>query len=148
MSSRPSRYIILNRQSHRFWLSTLYHTLYPVHHQLGTPSPRTFQSIPEARQAIPVIKDWIRELLSGISPRLDQRHFLTDVAELVALAYAFDRTGAEFYIPRAEFMTDARKRPVDLMRGRQNERYIVHDLVEAMDGTTTSSISAGVLFLK
>lgn len=132
-----------------FWLSSLYHTLYPPHPKLGVATSLNFASIPEADRAIQVIKDWIRDLLYNLSPWThDKRHFLSDAAELTALAYAFDRSGAKDYVPRAEFMVDPRRRLREHMRGKENERYILQDLLAALDGSHPSSVAAGVLFLR
>ena len=126
----------------------LYHTLYPVHHKLGIATALRLDLIPEARDAIPILKDWIRDLLNRIRPRSDRRHFLTDVTELVTLAFAFDRAGAQFYVPRTPFMFDTTLRPFELMRGKENDRYIVYDLIEALDGSNDTATSACILFLQ
>ncbi|GJE94213.1 hypothetical protein PsYK624_103810 [Phanerochaete sordida] len=133
----------------RFWLSSLYHTMYPSHPKLGVATSLKLGSIPEAEKAIQVIKDWIRDLLYNLSPWLcERRLFLTDVAELMALAFAFDRTAARDYIPRAPFFADRRRWPRDLMRGKDNDRYIVHDLFVALSASDASSVAAGALFLQ
>lgn len=148
ISSLENRKVLATQQ--RFWLTTLYHTLFPIHHELGASSLLDLASIPESERAIQVTKDWIRDSIYNISPwKMEQReHFLSDIAELLTLAYTFDRTEAQQYVPRAKCIADNREWPPELMRGKKNfSRYIVHDLMHAADGSSDVAISAGVLFL-
>lgn len=132
-----------------FWLSSLYHTLYPPHPKLGVATSLNLASIPEAVKAIQIAKDWIRHLLYIISPwTYERKHFLTDTTELIALAFAFDRHGAQEYIPRAGFFSDPRQWPADLMRGRNKDRYILHDLYDSFKASESVSVAAGVVFLQ
>lgn len=126
----------------------LYHTLYPAHYKLGAAPLLEFDTIPESDKAIQVIKDWVRDSIYHLSPWSDQEYFLTNVAELIALAYAFDRAEAQQYIPRARCIADRKQRLRELIRGADQERYIVHDLIEVIDGSSETAISAGVLFVQ
>lgn len=128
-------------------MSSLYHTLYPTHYKLGTAAVLDLSAIPETEKACQVIKEWVRDSIYNLSPR--EEHFLTDIAELTTLAYEFNRTEAQLYIPTASCIADSRHRPHTLMRGiAGGGRYIVSDLIEAIDGTSDAAVSAGILFIQ
>lgn len=104
--------------------------------------------IPEADKAVQVIKEWIRDSLYSYSifkeDRVEGRHFLTVITELTMLAHMFDKADANDYIGRAPCI--AIDKPKGLIRA--GHQYVVHDLIQALDGSKENSASAGVLYLQ
>lgn len=102
-------------------------------------------AIPEAEKGFQVIREWIRDLL------LEQRFemmgpwpFLTFIVELVTLTWRLEKQNTVQLLRRAPCITI--DRPVDFIRN--GHRYIVWDLLDFLSLSSTTSLSAGVLFIK
>ncbi|KAI0079047.1 hypothetical protein K474DRAFT_723989 [Panus rudis PR-1116 ss-1] len=132
------------RQQCRFWLTALHQALFPPHNMFGSIINLDTSRIPEYQKAVQIVKDWIKDILFNLRP--NHERFLTALIEAATLAYAFDRAAAPEYISRVPCVGDVSKRPAELLR--VDGRYVVHDLLDALDGTTISSISAGFLALR
>ena len=122
--------------------------LFPAHYKLGAAPLLDLVSILEGDKAIQVIKEWVRDSIYNLLPQSEPHHFLTDIAELTALAYAFDRAEAQQYISRARCIGDSRHQLRIHMRGKEKDRYVVYDLIGLIDGSSENALSAGVLFLE
>ncbi len=127
---------------YRFWLNRLYEALYPPHHVFGSVSDLALSTIPEATKALNVVKDWVRTHMYGRS-FLPYTTFLTDVIRATTLAFMFDRSHA-FYLRNAAYFS-IRPPPMYIRRGGFS---ILPELLDAMSGTYTWSLSAGFAFIE
>ncbi|KAK0478174.1 hypothetical protein IW261DRAFT_1482258 [Armillaria novae-zelandiae] len=126
----------------KFWLNRLYEALYPPHHVLGSISDLTLSTIPEAAKALNVVKDWVRTLVYGRAffPHVT---FLTNVMQATTLAFMFDRSQA-YYLRNAAYFSIH----TPSMYFRRGGSPILPELLGAMSGTETWSLSAGFAFVE
>jgi len=127
-------------------LRGLYNIFYPQHWRLGSIANYQSSVIPEAELAVKIVKEWIRDLFYTLNPVHHSLMFLSSMTQGAFLAFAFDKQVAQDYLRRAPSVIG--RRPKELMRGRQGEHYIIHDLLESIDGTRDCTISAGILFIQ
>ncbi|TCD65379.1 hypothetical protein EIP91_002743 [Steccherinum ochraceum] len=126
----------------RFWLSALFHLLYPPHRRLISIAALDLTRVPEASQAAPVIAEWIRDVLHNVHACVPTHSFLTAATELIHLAFAFDPTGARQYLSRIPAVSDC---PSPIFR-RDENKYVVHDLLKLLDPSSEYPITSGILF--
>ncbi len=109
---------------------------------LGSISDLALSTIPEAAKALNVVKDWVRTLVYGRA-FLPHTNFLTDVMRATTLAFMFDRSQADYLRNAAYF--SIRTPPMYFRRGGSP---ILPELLGAMSGTNTWSLSAGFAFVE
>ncbi|KAH8101589.1 hypothetical protein BXZ70DRAFT_104267, partial [Cristinia sonorae] len=133
-------------QEQIFWLGTLYQALYPSSHKFGSISLFDAKKIPESEKAIPVVKDWLRNLFYSFVPQVNSHGdpFLTQMGQMVHLAYFFDKLSTQDYMPRTQCATASP--PPWLLR--VGDRNIVWDLLNSLDGKSADVISTSVLFIQ
>ncbi|THH29325.1 hypothetical protein EUX98_g4866 [Antrodiella citrinella] len=127
----------------RFWLSKLYHALYPPHRRMGSIGILDLTLIPESDRAIPIVNEWVRDVLNTVHDGVPPPSYLTTISEASHLAFAFDSSAAREYLPRTPFVNMP---PSHALLLRENQYHVVHDLLQALDGSSPVSISAGILF--
>ncbi|PSS06635.1 hypothetical protein PHLCEN_2v3591 [Hermanssonia centrifuga] len=138
------------QMQHRFWLEALFNALHPVHHKLGSLSALDLRRFPEAQKGLQIAKHWICDSFYTLSPWSDDsKLFMTIVAETAILGLYFDKTSAQHYINHAPCVASFKERQMLLLRGPADDpRYVVHDLLDSIDGSEKFAISAGVLFIQ
>ncbi|TCD62368.1 hypothetical protein EIP91_006977 [Steccherinum ochraceum] len=140
------REIYLGQQ--KYWLEVLYHALYPPSSRLGSLMLLDRSKIPEGGRAVPIIRDWLRNLFYSFDPRArnQSRMFVSHMTDLVQLAFYFDREDAQAYISRIPCVANAP--PPWLLRNQDKSSYVINDLIELVKSDSEHAISTGVLFLK
>ncbi|KAK0207964.1 hypothetical protein DFS33DRAFT_396866 [Desarmillaria ectypa] len=126
----------------KFWLNRLCEALHPPHHMFGSISHLALSTIPEAAKALNVVKDWVRTLVYGRAYH-PQMSFLTDVMRTTTLALMFDRNQAGYLKNAAYFSIHTPS-----MYIRRGGSSIVSELLRAMSGTESWSLSAGFAFIE
>ncbi|PBK77543.1 hypothetical protein ARMSODRAFT_949477 [Armillaria solidipes] len=126
----------------KFWLNRLYEALYPPHHVFGSVSDLALSTIPEATKALNVVKDWVRTHMYGRA-FLPYTTFLTDVIRATTLAFMFDRSQA-IYLRNAAYFSI--RTPLTYIR--RGGSSVLPELLGAMSGTYTWSLSAGFAFIE
>ncbi|KAI0809044.1 hypothetical protein BC629DRAFT_1437282 [Irpex lacteus] len=128
----------------RYWLSRMYHTLFPVHGRAGSIAELSLASIPEAKMANQVIKEWIQKFLwDARFAAIGKDHFLTALAEVATLAIWAAKGDAQQYFCQSRCITTERP-SVYLLK---NNVYLVHHLLHFLGNNNSDSLSAGVLFV-
>jgi hypothetical protein len=112
----------------RVWLNRLYETLLPPVPELGSIANLRLSCIPETRNGLQIVKDWIRETLYKLYP--GPALFLSNFTKVFWLAVTFDGDGVRSYIQRVPGML--RALPGYLYR--DDRASIIHDLVSCYDG--------------
>ncbi|KAG2034294.1 hypothetical protein BDR03DRAFT_1093813 [Suillus americanus] len=131
-------------ESMRDWLEHLYEALTPPLFIQGSFADLDLTLIPHGLAGLGVVKNWIRESFYRLNPSTSPQ-FLTTLMRITNLGFAFDRNDAPAYIAEAKCVT--RNRSLKLLRKPDN-RYLVEDILNFYRGTTASSISSGILFLR
>ncbi|KAH8096882.1 hypothetical protein BXZ70DRAFT_944950 [Cristinia sonorae] len=131
-------------EQRRFWLSTLYHALYPPHRRMGSAFILDHSLIPEAAQAISVVNEWVRDVLHDIQTYVHPSTYLTSIAEIAHLAFTFDGNAARTYLRQTSIVRTC-PNPILL---RDNKYNVVHDLLNTLDGSSSYSVSAGIVFFR
>ncbi|KAK0245332.1 hypothetical protein EDD85DRAFT_895697 [Armillaria nabsnona] len=127
----------------KFWLHRLCDALHPPHHMFGSISHLALSTIPEAPKALNVVKEWVRTLIYR-REFLPDMAFLTDVIRATTLAFMFDRSEADDYLKHAAYFS-MRTPPMYIRRGGSS---ILPELLAAMSGTYTWSLTAGFVFVE
>ncbi|KAK0456954.1 hypothetical protein EV421DRAFT_1755739, partial [Armillaria borealis] len=127
----------------KFWLHRLCEALHPLHHMFGSISHLALSTIPEAPKALNVVKDWVRTFIHR-REFLPDMAFLTDVIRATTLAFMFDRSEADDYLKHAAYFS-LRTPPIYIRRGGSS---ILPELLAAMSGTYTWSLTAGFVFVE
>lgn len=88
----------------RFLVERLYNALYPPHHSLGTIVDLDISSIPEATEAMTVLRSWIQTLAFSQSFH-PHTTFLRRIMRLSVMAFMFDREQllAKNYLFQSQF---------------------------------------------
>ncbi|KAH8101588.1 hypothetical protein BXZ70DRAFT_933981 [Cristinia sonorae] len=136
----------------KFWLSILYHALFPPSSAFGSASLFDPTTIPEAERAIPVLKIWLRNLFYNLNPTPNDSSalnttFLDNIVELIRLAIVFDHEAARQYFGRARCVTSS---PASLIRNTASGegRYVINDLLDLLQSPAAFKVSCGVLLFK
>ncbi|THH32624.1 hypothetical protein EUX98_g1581 [Antrodiella citrinella] len=131
----------------KFWLSVLYHGLFPPSPKLGSNVHFDLTKVPEATRAMPIIQDWLRNIFYSLDPREQSLSFLHHLVEMLQLVFVLDPHSAQDYLLRAQCM---KARPMWLLRNKDHQGgfYVVNDLVELLRGKAAHTISFGILFIK
>ncbi len=128
----------------RFWLSRLYHALFPVHVKVGSSADVDLASFPESERGLQVVRGWIRDFFFSASWHgLGSDHFLSAIAEAATLALMFEGGGAQAYFHQAPCVISDRPSGFS----RNDNRYIVHDLLDFLCHKD-KALSKGVVFVK
>ena len=102
--------------------------------------------MPEAKQALAIVNDWNRYLISTIDAH-EISTFLTTFLRATSLGFALDREGVMAFIPRVPCVAH-RNPPRSLIRVEFScRKYVVHDVIDALHGVKPLSLSAGVHFV-
>ncbi|CAL1697343.1 unnamed protein product [Somion occarium] len=127
----------------RFWLTLLFQALYPPHYILGSLANLDKLRIPEFERGIQVVNNWIQDLFFTLSAQENPQRFLTTVIQAASIAFVFQKPSAQEFLKRAPCVVN----PPESLK-RDHERFVLHDLLEALDGSQVWSISAGTLGLR
>ncbi|TBU53452.1 hypothetical protein BD310DRAFT_938092 [Dichomitus squalens] len=139
-------YLILDKQR-KAWLRRLYEALYPVSDNIGSLHTLTLASIPELTTGRHIIAVWIQDSLNRFDHDKDPAHiFLVNLMRTTRLAMLLDRRAAFSQLQRIPCaIRDREKRPQYLVRW--GDRYIVNDLIAAMQCGYPGALDRGVQFL-
>ena len=129
------------------WLTHLYEAFNPQSHAQGSTANLDLSMIPGAREAIGVMKHWVRDALYTLTANYDRSSYLTSVLKLTSLIFAFDEASALRCIKQARFNTDLARVP-QFVYPDLDGRYMLEDIVRLFDGTQQTSISSGLMFLR
>ncbi|KAK0232764.1 hypothetical protein IW262DRAFT_1259156 [Armillaria fumosa] len=140
---RESVHVDMEYRGTKFWLHRLCDALHPPHHMFGSISHLALSTIPEAPKGLNVVKDWVQTLVYR-QEFLPDMTFLTDVIRATTLAFMFDRSEADDYLKHAAYFS-MRTPPMYIRRGGSS---ILPELLAAMSGTSTWSLTAGFVFVE
>ena len=130
---------------YRFWLSRLYHALFPAHVKAGSWLDLDIQLIPEAERGLAVVREWLHEFLYTASFKgIGHHSFLTNLAYVITLDIFLAKDSAATYFNRAACIVG--EKPHIYLRNV--DRYIIQDLRDFLCYDGTTALSAGVLFIK
>ncbi|KAI6022543.1 hypothetical protein BKA83DRAFT_1216703 [Pisolithus microcarpus] len=122
------------------WIAHLYEAFFPPFWAQGSLADLNWASIQGAHDGIRVMRGWIRGAIFSLNP-LISADSLTNILRLIKLGSMFGESDAlqnahfvRWYRPQALF--------------RHPERYIVEDLIDSIDCSGETSISAGTLGLR
>lgn len=108
--------------------------------------------IPEAERATPIICDWLQNLFHNLDPYAKDQSvigtFVNSVLEMTNVAFVFGKSAVLEYLPRTKAY---KARPKWLLRNSlsyADGRYIVHDLLTSLDGSSEVTVTVGALFIK
>ena len=135
----------------RYWLTVLHNTLFPAAYKLGSVSALNWSGIPEAGKAIPVVREWLKDQFFTLKPWTSGVPFLTTMTEMLRLAFILDRDAAGEYLRRAECCVPPKAGPFEWLSrkdGKDQPRYVVHDLLDFFRGPSAFRITLGVFFIK
>ncbi|KAG2096318.1 uncharacterized protein F5147DRAFT_818420 [Suillus discolor] len=154
----PKEHVAVSKLDHQYynkqvaihiWQILILQFMYPPHPYI------------ERRKSM---RDWLKHLYKAINPplfiqgstadldmnlmplRLDGMkvaEFLTVLMGITSLSFAFDRNDTPDYISRAKCTISG---PFKFAR-KEDNRYMVHDLLNSYQGATCSSISSGILYI-
>jgi len=128
----------------RDWLSYLYEALNPPFFIQGSLADLDMSLMPFRLDGMKVVKAWIRESFYSLDPNDMQPEFSTALMRITSLSFAFDRNDAPNYISQARCIVHSR--PVEFHR-KEDERYVVEDLLSSYHAASRSCISSGILFI-
>ncbi|KAG1799293.1 uncharacterized protein HD556DRAFT_1287696 [Suillus plorans] len=134
---------IERRKTMRHWLKHLYEAINPPFFVQGSPADLDINLMPLRLEGMKVVKLWIRESFYSLDPFHTQAGFLTALMGITSLSFAFDRNDAHVYISRSKCAISG---PLELFR-KEDNRYMVRDLLNSYQGAIYSSISSGILYL-
>ncbi|KAJ7630373.1 hypothetical protein FB45DRAFT_915319 [Roridomyces roridus] len=136
------QFVLSDVNPRRYWISRLYSALYPSFYRLGSASSLDLSSIPEADEAFPVVKEWIRSWCYQFS-FLPEIKFLSNLSQVARLGFELDPKSAMSYMMQSPVM---RLKPT--IYKRRGDNYIVGELLQSLELREQASISAGVLFVQ
>ncbi|KAK0475067.1 hypothetical protein IW261DRAFT_1495269 [Armillaria novae-zelandiae] len=140
---RENVHVDMEYRGTKFWLHRLCDALHPPHHIFGSISHLALSTIPEAAKGLDVVKDWVRTLVYR-QEFLPDVAFLTDVIRATTLAFMIDRSEADDYLKHAAYFS-MRTPPMYIRRG---DSSVLPELLAAMSGTYTWSLTAGFVFVE
>ncbi|KAI6165390.1 hypothetical protein EDD17DRAFT_225914 [Pisolithus thermaeus] len=121
------------------WIAHLYEAFFPPFRAQGSLADLNWSSIQGAHDGIRVMRNWVRSAIYSLEPRYSS-NFLTDILSLIKLSSTFGESDA---LQNANCVL--RYRPRSLFR--HPGRYIVEDMIESIQSSIETSISAGILGL-
>ncbi|KAI6011658.1 hypothetical protein BKA83DRAFT_4482953 [Pisolithus microcarpus] len=121
------------------WIAHLYEAFFPPFRAQGSLADLNWISIQGAHDGIQVMRNWVRGAIYSLEPR-HSADFLTDILRLIKLSSTFGESDA---LQNANCVL--RYRPRFLFR--HPGRYIVEDMIESIQSSIGTSISAGILGL-
>ncbi|KAK0506460.1 hypothetical protein EDD18DRAFT_1455776 [Armillaria luteobubalina] len=140
---RENVHIDMEFRGTKFWIHRLCNALHPPHHMFGSSSHLALSTVPEATKGLNIVKDWMRTFVYR-QEFLPDIAFLTDVIRTTTLAFMFDRSEADDYLKHAAYFS-MRTPPMYIRRGGSS---ILPELLAAMSGTYTWSLTAGFVFVE
>ncbi|KAH7911824.1 hypothetical protein BJ138DRAFT_1005801 [Hygrophoropsis aurantiaca] len=130
-----------NRERLCYWTGQLYEAFSPPFYVQGSMADYDSALIPESRDGIRIMKNWLRDLfLHSLDPL--QNIFLTNFLRGANLSFMFDRSEVLKYIGQAKRSSSP------LLFRKPNKIYIMDDIVSALQGNLQNSILSGVLFIR
>jgi hypothetical protein len=137
---------IVDPKHQSYWLGQLYEALHPAFFKHGSAANLVLDRVPEAVRVLPIVKEWIWEVLSTVEPYRQSRVYLTTVMRAVTLGFAFDANATVQCLSQAHCYMSYR--PPYLLRHGIPPIYIVYDLVHSLQGSDPTRLNAGVLFIE
>ncbi|KAI6137063.1 hypothetical protein F5141DRAFT_66140 [Pisolithus sp. B1] len=122
------------------WIAHLYEAFFPPFWAQGSLANLNWSSIQRSSDGIRVMRNWIRNAIYSLEPRHSD-NFLTDILRLTRLSSAFGESDA---LRNANCV----RHPCPGMLFRSPGRYIVADMIDSVQSSAESSISAGTFGLR
>ncbi|KIK18633.1 hypothetical protein PISMIDRAFT_109068 [Pisolithus microcarpus 441] len=122
------------------WIAHLYEAFFPPFWAQGSLANLNWSSIQRSQDGIRVMRNWIRDAIYSLEPRHSD-DFLTDILRLIRLSSAFGESDA---LRNANCV----RQPCPGVLFRSPGRYIVADMIDSVQSSAESSISAGTLGLR
>ncbi|KAI0935696.1 hypothetical protein AcV5_004043 [Taiwanofungus camphoratus] len=131
----------------RYWLRRFYDALYPPFYKMGALHNLKEAMIPELGQGLQIVRGWALDILSYLEPYGGgglKSTFLTSLMRFASLSFTFDMKRAQYDIPRMRCV--GTYKPVPLLRGKDMDQYVVHDMLQFMEDSHPTSLLKGILF--
>ena len=126
------------------WLDALFKMLYPIHHTLGSVANLDKTRIPEYTRAVQVVNNWIRDFFFDATEKSTHRGFLTAAIQRACLALEFQPSNAQDIFKRSPWIAN----PPRGSPQRDGDRFLLHDLLDALTRAPLTGLISGMLAIK